>query len=52
VPILAVRPASRRLSTKVRVFIEHLEKTFALFPALILLCYKRWAQQNGQQGSC
>lgn len=30
IPILAVRPASRRLSTKVRVFIEHLEKTFAL----------------------
>jgi LysR family transcriptional regulator for bpeEF and oprC len=30
VPILAVRPASRRLSTKVRLFIEHLEKTFAL----------------------
>jgi LysR family transcriptional regulator for bpeEF and oprC len=30
VPILAVRPASRRLSTKVRVFTEHLEKTFAL----------------------
>ena len=30
VPILAVRPASRRMSTKVRVFIEHLEKTFAL----------------------
>ena len=30
VPILAVRPASRRVSTKVRVFIEHLEKTFAL----------------------
>ena len=30
VPILAVRPASRRLSTKVRIFIEHLEKTFAL----------------------
>ena len=29
VPILAVRPAGR-LSTKVRVFIEHLEKTFAL----------------------
>jgi hypothetical protein len=28
-PILAVRPASRRLSTKVRIFIEHLEKTFA-----------------------
>jgi LysR family transcriptional regulator for bpeEF and oprC len=28
-PILAVRPASRRLSAKVRVFIEHLEKTFA-----------------------
>jgi DNA-binding transcriptional LysR family regulator len=30
VPILAVRPASRRMSTKIRVFIEHLEKTFAL----------------------
>jgi LysR family transcriptional regulator for bpeEF and oprC len=30
VPILAVRPSSRRASTKVRVFIEHLEKTFAL----------------------
>ena len=30
VPILTVRPASRRLSAKVRVFIEHLEKTFAL----------------------
>ena len=30
VPILAVRPASRHLSTKVRIFIEHLEKTFAL----------------------
>jgi DNA-binding transcriptional LysR family regulator len=30
VPILAVRPASRRISVKVRVFIEHLEKTFAL----------------------
>jgi LysR family transcriptional regulator for bpeEF and oprC len=30
VPLLAVRPASRRLSTKVRIFIEHLEKTFAL----------------------
>jgi DNA-binding transcriptional LysR family regulator len=30
VPILAVRPASRRLSTKVRIFIEHLENTFAL----------------------
>jgi LysR family transcriptional regulator for bpeEF and oprC len=29
-PILAVRPASRRLSTKVRVFIEYLERTFAL----------------------
>src|SRR6202030_982110 len=29
VPILAVRP-SRRLSAKVRVFIEHIEKTFAL----------------------
>jgi DNA-binding transcriptional LysR family regulator len=30
VPILAVRPASRRTSAKVRIFIEHLEKTFAL----------------------
>jgi DNA-binding transcriptional LysR family regulator len=30
VPILAVRPASRQISTKVRIFIEHLEKTFAL----------------------
>jgi DNA-binding transcriptional LysR family regulator len=30
VPILAVRPASRRMPTKVRIFIEHLEKTFAL----------------------
>src|ERR1700751_4844507 len=30
VPILAVRPATRRASPKVRVFIEHLEKTFAL----------------------
>src|ERR1700746_349724 len=30
VPILAVRPASRRLSGKGRLFIEHLEKTFAL----------------------
>src|ERR1700704_949207 len=30
VPIRTVRPASRRLSAKVRVFIEHLEKTFAL----------------------
>lgn len=29
-PILAVRPASRRMSTKVRIFVEHLEKTFAL----------------------
>jgi DNA-binding transcriptional LysR family regulator len=29
VPILAVRPASRRISAKVRIFIEHLEKTFA-----------------------
>jgi DNA-binding transcriptional LysR family regulator len=28
VPILAVRPASRGMSAKVRVFIEHLEKTF------------------------
>jgi LysR family transcriptional regulator for bpeEF and oprC len=31
VPILAVRPASR-LSTKVRIFIEHLDRTFALCP--------------------
>jgi DNA-binding transcriptional LysR family regulator len=30
VPILAVWPASRRVSTKVRIFIEHLEKTFVL----------------------
>jgi DNA-binding transcriptional LysR family regulator len=30
VSILAVRPASRRISAKVRIFIEHLEKTFAL----------------------
>jgi DNA-binding transcriptional LysR family regulator len=30
VPILAVRPASRRMSAKVRIFIEHLEKSFAL----------------------
>jgi DNA-binding transcriptional LysR family regulator len=29
VPVLAVRPASRRMSTKVRIFVEHLEKTFA-----------------------
>jgi LysR family transcriptional regulator for bpeEF and oprC len=29
VPILAVRPASRRLSTKARIFIEHMERTFA-----------------------
>ena len=29
VSILAVGPASRRLSSKVRIFIEHLEKTFA-----------------------
>jgi len=29
VPILAVRPASRRISAKVRIFIDHLEKTFA-----------------------
>jgi DNA-binding transcriptional LysR family regulator len=29
VPILAVRPASRRLSAKVRIFTEHLERTFA-----------------------
>jgi DNA-binding transcriptional LysR family regulator len=30
VPILAVRPASRRMSARVRVLMEHLEKTFAL----------------------
>jgi LysR family transcriptional regulator for bpeEF and oprC len=30
VPILAVRPASRRMSAKVRIFVEHLEKTFAM----------------------
>jgi DNA-binding transcriptional LysR family regulator len=30
VPILAVRRASRRMPTKVRIFTEHLEKTFAL----------------------
>jgi hypothetical protein len=30
VPILALRPANRRMSTKVRVFIEHLERIFAL----------------------
>jgi DNA-binding transcriptional LysR family regulator len=30
VPILAVRPASRRISAKVRIFVEHLEKTFAM----------------------
>lgn len=30
VPIVALRPASRRLSAKVRIFIEHLENTFAL----------------------
>src|SRR6202161_3317519 len=30
VPILAVRPASRRMSAQVRIFIEHLEKSFAL----------------------
>src|SRR5260370_21384508 len=30
VPILAVRPASRRMSTKVRIFIKRLEKTFVL----------------------
>jgi hypothetical protein len=29
--MLAVRFASRRLSTEVRTFIEDLEKTFALF---------------------
>src|ERR1700682_23736 len=30
VPILAVRPASRRMPAKVRIFIEHIEKAFAL----------------------
>jgi DNA-binding transcriptional LysR family regulator len=30
VPIMAVRPASHRISAKVRIFIDHLEKTFAL----------------------
>jgi LysR family transcriptional regulator for bpeEF and oprC len=30
VPILAVRPASRRMPTRVRIFVEHLERTFAL----------------------
>jgi DNA-binding transcriptional LysR family regulator len=30
VRIMALRPASRRISAKVRVFIDHLEKTFAL----------------------
>jgi LysR family transcriptional regulator for bpeEF and oprC len=30
VPIFAVRPATRRVSARVRVLIEHLEKTFAL----------------------
>jgi DNA-binding transcriptional LysR family regulator len=30
VPILAVRPASRRVTTKVHIFIEHLERNFAL----------------------
>ena len=35
VPILAVRPASRRMSAKVRIFIERLEKTFALCLQLI-----------------
>ena len=30
VPILAVRPASRKVPAKVRIFIDHLEKTFAL----------------------
>jgi DNA-binding transcriptional LysR family regulator len=29
VPILAVRPASRRIPAKVRIFIQHLEKSFA-----------------------
>jgi len=30
VPISAVRPASRKMPARVRVFVEHLEKTFAL----------------------
>jgi LysR family transcriptional regulator for bpeEF and oprC len=30
VPIMAVRAGSRRMSARVRVFVEHLEKTFAL----------------------
>ena len=30
VPILVVRPASSRLSTKARIFIEQVKKTFAL----------------------
>jgi LysR family transcriptional regulator for bpeEF and oprC len=30
VPIAVIRPASRRIPAKVRIFIEHLEKTFAL----------------------
>jgi LysR family transcriptional regulator for bpeEF and oprC len=30
VPILAVRPASRRAPIKVRIFTEHLERTFAI----------------------
>jgi DNA-binding transcriptional LysR family regulator len=30
VPIVAVRPPSRRLSTRVRLFIEQMKKTFAL----------------------
>jgi LysR family transcriptional regulator for bpeEF and oprC len=30
VPILALRPPGRRFPAKVRIFIEHLEKTFAL----------------------
>ena len=30
VVVLAVRPASRRMPAKVRIFVDHLEKTFAL----------------------
>ena len=30
VPIFAVRPGTRRMSAKVRVFVEYMEKTFAL----------------------
>jgi hypothetical protein len=47
VPILAVRPTSRRLSTKVRIFIEHLEKTFALCSQFNPLV-KLWPLTNDQ----